>query len=250
VTGALVRGHARRDAAAPPQPSRHARFLPRLALLALEAGHEAVARAGAIGGERTGVYAAVGGLRVEWSDLALILGEQQGDGAGAWARGLDRMHPFWMLRCLSNNAQALLAADLGARGEGTTFGGATAGAQAIAAAARALGADAIDTAVVIAYDQDDAAALVLAGGGDALARVTAWSGADGEAGEPRPATVARVAARAGDAVAIETSACSAATALLQTIAGLERLGRGAASVVGVSTGPPGLAAAVRVEAVR
>jgi 3-oxoacyl-(acyl-carrier-protein) synthase len=135
-----------------------------------------------------------------------------------------------MLRNLSNNGHALLAADLGARGEGATFGGASSGAQAISAATRALIAGVIDAAVVVAYDtllnsegmadledrgllatdargapySDDAegvvpgeaaAAVVLAREGRALACICAASGADGEISEPRDTTIGRVAAR-------------------------------------------------------
>lgn len=218
-------------AAAPLDGSRHARFLGPLGLLALETAHEAVATAGITGSERVGVFAAVGGLRVEWSELVPVLAAQRDDGTGAWAAGLDRIHPFWMLRHLSNNAHALLSADLGARGEGATFGGATAGAQAIASAIRALDAETIDAAVVLAYDTlrgpesltdldargmlaigpraapyDEASAGYVAGeataavvlvrdGSNVLARVTAASGADGSPGEPNPATIARVASR-------------------------------------------------------
>lgn len=218
-------------AAAPAEASRHARFLGPLGLLALETAHEAVAHAGITGGERVGVFAAVGGLRVEWSELVPVLASQRDDGAGAWAAGLDRIHPFWMLRHLSNNAHALLSADLDARGEGATFGGATAGAQAIGSAIRALDAKTIDAAVVLAYDTlrgpesltdlaergmlatehraapyTDAASGYVAGEATAavvlvrdtakvLARVSAASGADGSPGEPSPATLARVASR-------------------------------------------------------
>ena len=80
------------------------------------------------------------------------LSRQSPDGAGAWQRGFQLLHPFWMLQNLSNNAQALAAQALGARGDGLTLGGANAGAQALAAAARALAAGAIDAAVVVGYD--------------------------------------------------------------------------------------------------
>jgi 3-oxoacyl-(acyl-carrier-protein) synthase len=205
--------------------SRHDRFLPRLPLLALEAAHEAARAAGITGGDRVGVFAGVGGLRVSWSELAPVLHEQRDDGAGAWARGLCRMHPFWMLRNLSNNGHALLAADLAARGEGATFGGATAGVQAIASAVRSLAAETIDVAIVVAYDTllapavgadvhvsgvpygeetgglapgEAAAALVLARGGRAIARIQAASTADGEPDEPLAQTLARAAARVVD----------------------------------------------------
>jgi hypothetical protein len=42
--------------------------------------------------------------------------------------------------------------DLALKGEGATFGGGNAGAQAIASASRALADDAIDAALVVAYD--------------------------------------------------------------------------------------------------
>jgi len=45
-----------------------------------------------------------------------------------------------------------LAQDIGARGDGVTFSGGNAGAQALAAAARALADGAVDVALVIAYD--------------------------------------------------------------------------------------------------
>ena len=218
-------------------PSRHGRFLARLPLLALEAAHEAVAQAGVTGitgitditgmpgmpgGDRIGVFAGVGGLRIEWSELRPALERQREDGEHAWTSGLDRIHPFWMLKNLSNNGHALLAADLGARGEGSTFGGATAGAQALTAASRALAANVIDVAVVVAYDTllapqvigdpgergapygdaaedarpgEAAAAVVLARAGHGLVRVTAASVADGQPDEPRDATIARVVAR-------------------------------------------------------
>jgi hypothetical protein len=57
-----------------------------------------------------------------------------------------------MLRYLSNNAHGIIAAELDARGEGATFGGPVAGAEALRAAIRALGAGAIDRALVVAYD--------------------------------------------------------------------------------------------------
>ncbi len=251
--------------------SRHARFLARLPLLALDAAHEAARGADLVGGDRVGVFAGVGGLRIDWDELAPILEEQHADGRDAWARGLCRVHPFWMLRNLSNNSHALLAADLGARGDGATFGGATAGAQAIAAASRALAAAAIDAAIVIAYDTllgpelasaatapgEAAAALVLGRGPRVLAQVSAASAADGEPGEPCPATLDAVAARAGardgDHVVRpeQIGAFGAATALVQAIAVGDLLRRRAlptSRAVCLSTGAPGLAAAMIVEA--
>lgn len=136
----------------PPREVRHRRFLPRLGLLALEAAGEAFAAAGAAGGERLALFSGCGGLRVAWDETLPALAGQREDGRGAWEAGLRSLHPFWLLRHLSNNAHALAAADLLARGEGATFGGATSGAQAIAAALRALDAGAADVAVVIAHD--------------------------------------------------------------------------------------------------
>jgi 3-oxoacyl-(acyl-carrier-protein) synthase len=132
--------------------TRHDRFVRRLGGHAIDAATE-VARAARLAPDiRLGLYAAVGGLRAHWDDMLPALVRQQGDGADAWALGLREIHPFWMLRHLSNNVHALVATDLGARGDGATYGGASAGGQAIAAASWALHAGAIDTAIVLAYD--------------------------------------------------------------------------------------------------
>ena len=132
--------------------TRHDRYLRRMGAVGLDVA-TAVARAAGLAPDlRTGLFAAVGGLRAHWDDLLPAFARQDDDGRDAWARGLREIHPFWMLRHLSNNAHALLAADLGARGDGATFGGANAGAQAIQSAAWALAAAAIDTAIVVGYD--------------------------------------------------------------------------------------------------
>src|SRR5690606_11444790 len=91
-------------------------------------------------------------LRAHWNEIMPALAGQRDDLAAAWSRGLKDLHPFWMLRHLSNNAHALLAQDIQARGEGVTFAGANAGAQALCAAARALADGAIDAALVMGYD--------------------------------------------------------------------------------------------------
>src|SRR5262249_1338391 len=152
---------------------------------------------------------------------------------GAWERGLRLLHPFWMLHHLSNNAHALLSIDAGARGEGATYGGANAGAQALEAATRALDDGAVGTALAVAYHSlvapetlvdlaprgavgtgapyeedargfvpgEAAAALVLerqAGGGLAAVRLRAATAADGSSGPPAAATLA-AAARAASA---------------------------------------------------
>src|SRR5262249_5307931 len=90
--------------------------------------------------------------RAGWEEVAPALAGQADDGEHAFERGLRLLHPFWMLRYLSNNAHAILAAALRATGEGVTFGGEGAGASAIAAAARSAAAGAADTCLVIAYD--------------------------------------------------------------------------------------------------
>ena len=135
-----------------PKPSPHARVLGRLALLALEVAREALADAGAQNGPRLGLFSAMGGLRAHWNDIMPALSEQQADLTDSWNRGFKKLHPFWMLQHLSNNAHALLAQDIGARGDGVTFSGGNAGAQALAAAARALATNAVDVALIVAYD--------------------------------------------------------------------------------------------------
>jgi 3-oxoacyl-[acyl-carrier-protein] synthase II len=135
-----------------PRRSPHGRVLRRMGLFALEVGHEALADAGCGRGPRLGLFAAMGGLRAHWNDIMPALARQTPDLADSWNRGFKDLHPFWMLQHLSNNAHALLAQDVDARGEGVTFSGSNAGAQALAAAARALEAGAVDAALVIAYD--------------------------------------------------------------------------------------------------
>jgi 3-oxoacyl-[acyl-carrier-protein] synthase I len=139
-----------------PAPGRNERFLDRLGLLALEAGREALAGAGLAPGdprlERTALFAATGGLRPRWDDLVGALARQREGGDRAWDRGLAQLHPFWMLQHLSNNVHALLSIDLQIRGDGATFAGATASAEALCAAVRALEAGTVDAALVVAHD--------------------------------------------------------------------------------------------------
>lgn len=135
-----------------PAKSRNERFLRRMGLYGLEVAQEAFDSAGIAGGPRYGLFTGVGGLRAHWDDMLPALANQHDTGEDAWRRGLEDVHPYWMLRHLSNNAHALASAELGLRGDGATFGGATGGAQAIAAATRALHDDAIDAALVVAYD--------------------------------------------------------------------------------------------------
>ena len=268
-----------------PARSKHARFLRRMALHAIDAAGEALtaaAAAGVVTGPRVGLYAAVGGLRAHWDDIMAALARQRDDGADAWARGLGTIHPFWMLRHLSNNAHALLAADSGARGDGATFGGASAGAQALAAAIRALAAGAVDAAIVVAYDSllepetlvelgaregDDvvpgeaAAALVLVAADDprgaGRVRVRAATGADGERGRPADRTVAAAVDRVTVGVAAATpldvvgamGELGAAASPVQAIALAELIGRGGhgARAAATATGAPGLVGAIVVE---
>jgi 3-oxoacyl-[acyl-carrier-protein] synthase II len=214
-----------------------------MGLFGLEAAHEAFQQARAHGceasGERLGIFCGYGGLRAHWDDMMEALSGQQLEQGGTWERGLKRIHPYWMLKHLSNNAHALLAADLSARGDGATYGGATAGAQALSAAIRALEAGSIDVALVFAYDSllepetlvdlaargatttgelanlaapydihargfvpgEAAAALVLQrpGTGGALASLAAANGADGHTSEPATETLAAVASRLAQA---------------------------------------------------
>jgi len=149
-------GYACRWAAAiggDPAPSRHQRFLRRMSAFALEVALEAVRAAQpAARDARLGLYFGYGGLRAHWNDMMPALAQQAPDAARAWERGLYLLHPFWMLQHLSNNAHALAATELGARGDGLLLAGANGGAQALAAAARALACRAVDAAVVVAYD--------------------------------------------------------------------------------------------------
>jgi 3-oxoacyl-(acyl-carrier-protein) synthase len=135
-----------------PARTRNSRFLRRMGLFGLEVAIEALAASGVAGGARTGLFSGVGGLRAHWDDMIAGFANQRDDGERMWERGLCNVHPYWMLRHLSNNVHALASAELDLRGEGATFGGANGGAQAIAAAIRALHDGAIDAAVVVAYD--------------------------------------------------------------------------------------------------
>ncbi len=135
-----------------PAHSRQARFLGRMGLYGLEVAAEALAASGIAGGPRIGVFCGVGGLRAHWEDMMAAFSNQDDAGERMWERGLKDIHPYWMLRHLSNNVHALASATLKLRGEGATFGGANAGTQAIASASRALADGAIDAALVIAYD--------------------------------------------------------------------------------------------------
>ncbi|QRN92950.1 hypothetical protein JRI60_27475 [Archangium violaceum] len=135
-----------------PSRSREGRFLRRMGRFTLEVAREAAEQAGVRGGDRVGLFAGFGGLRAHWEEMMPALERQAPDGREAWKRGLEGLHPFWMLQHLSNNAHALVSVALKARGEGMTFGGANAGAQALASAQRALAAGAVDVAIVLTED--------------------------------------------------------------------------------------------------
>ena len=140
------------DITGEPDMVRHRRFLRRMGMFAVEVAIEAMARAGLSGGDRVGLFFGYGGLRAHWNDMMPAFEHQRSDGDDSWNKGLSLLHPFWMLQHLSNNAHALAAQELGARGEGATYGGANAGAQALAAAIRSLAAGAVDAALVVGYD--------------------------------------------------------------------------------------------------
>src|SRR5262249_39546642 len=134
----------------------HRRFLDRMGLFGVEVAREALAmaegRAGAVAAERLGLFCAVGGLRVGGNELLPALAGHRADGEGAWGPVFRGLRAFWMLKPLSNSAHALISVEVRALGEGTTFGGAVAGAEAVAAAARAIEDGAVDRALVVAYD--------------------------------------------------------------------------------------------------
>lgn len=141
------------DIAGEPAASPHDRILRRVGRFAYHAAREALTMADAACGRRLGLFAGVGGLRAHWDDMMPAFANQSDDlRTDSWKRGFRRIHPYWMLQHLSNNTHALLSRDVDARGEGVTFGGANAGAQALAAAGRALWDGAIDAALVVACD--------------------------------------------------------------------------------------------------
>jgi 3-oxoacyl-[acyl-carrier-protein] synthase II len=137
-----------------PAAGRHRRFLDRLGLHALEVGLEALDATGLRPGDprldRVGLFVGTAGPRPRWEEMLAAFSGARAD--GPWACGLEKLHPFWMLQHLTNNAHALLSMEAGIRGEGATFGGGIAGAEAVLAATRALEAGAVDVALVVAYD--------------------------------------------------------------------------------------------------
>lgn len=237
-----------------PQRSPDARYLSRMALLGMEAARELPATDRA-----AGVFVGMGGLRALWDDLLVALHDQQPDGADLWARGFGRVHPWWMLRHLSNNAHALLAMERQATGEGATFAGENAGAQALTGAIRTIRAGRLDRAIVVAYDTLLQPEILLEGmlsrrfdgGGAGEAAVALLIGA-GAAGGPEISAQAGLeigdaaGGAAGDAAPFDADRafgqCGAAAALLQLV-GMTGLGPGAWRAAG-GPGPLGLSARV------
>lgn len=149
--------------APPPTPSAgpHVRLLAPQSVPAWDAAAELLRRVERPAAERTGLYFGYGGLRVPWAELAPALAHQRPDAAGAWERGLRGLHPFWMLRNLSNGLPGLLAAEFRITGDGVTTAGATAGVAALVSAIRALEAGVVDAALVVAADDLTAPEVVL-----------------------------------------------------------------------------------------
>lgn len=249
-----------------PARSRNARFLRRMGLFGCEVAAEALASSGLAGGSRVGLFSGVGGLRVHWEDMITAFVAQRDDGERMWERGFKDVHPYWMLRHLSNNVHALASVDLDLRGEGATFGGGNGGAQAIASASRALHDGAVDAALVVAYDtllEPETLAELAARGstivpGEAAAAIVLVRE---RAGFPRlrardtggPGALARCAAFAdglyddGSIVAAMGS-LGAATAVVQAIALAEIVRTNVPRAMALATSAPQLASAVIVEA--
>lgn len=216
---------------ADPPAGRHARFLDRLGLHALDAGLEALAAAKlSAASDRIGLFVGTSGLRPRWDEMRAALSGPSA--AGPWEAGLRKLHPFWMLQHLSNNMHALLSMEAGIRGEGATFGGAVSGAEALQAATRALHANAVDAALVVAYDEA-VAAMVLARPGELtreLGHIEVSSGVDGN---PQPS-----------ADEIENS--GAATSVVQAVSWLRRTAAPGSAVL-LSNATQGFVSVVRVE---
>jgi 3-oxoacyl-(acyl-carrier-protein) synthase len=206
-----------------PARSRNSRFLRRMGLFGLEVAIEALAASGVAGGARTGLFSGVGGLRAHWDDMIAGFANQRDDGERMWERGLCNVHPYWMLRHLSNNVHALASAELDLRGEGATFGGANGGAQALASAIRALHDGAIDAAVVVAYDSllepETLVELAARGGGATLASL------DGLVAPYTPGANGFVPGEAAAALVLVRERAGAPTIAVRDAAGPDALAR-------------------------
>ncbi len=137
-----------------PGATPHRRFLKRIGVSALESATEAfqpLAQRG-FNPDRVGLFFSYGGLRADWDEMRNSLIHQQKNGDQCWNRGLKDLHPFWILKHLSNNAHAITAQHLKICGEGVTLGGLNAGAQALATAMNSLRIGAVDQALVVSHD--------------------------------------------------------------------------------------------------
>lgn len=224
-----------------PARSRNSRFLRRMGMFGLEVALEALGASGVGGGARTGLFSGVGGLRAHWDDMIAAFAGQRDDGERMWERGLSNVHPYWMLRHLSNNVHALASAELDLRGEGATYGGANGGAQALASAIRALHDGAIDAAVVVAYDsllEPETLVELAARGGATLA------GADALAAPYTPGANGFVPGEAAAALVLVRERAAAPAIAVRETAGPDALARcmalatGAGLVDGVAHGSP------------
>jgi hypothetical protein len=215
----------------PSAPGPHVRFLAPQVLPAWDAATELLARVTRPAPERTALFFGYGGLRAPWDELAPALADQRPDGAQAWERGLKNLHPFWMLRNLSNGLPGLLAPAHALLGDGVTTAGPDAGVQALAAAIRSLRAGACDAALVVGADSLLAPEVLL----DRATRgVAGVPGAGGAAlwlvrGEDAPAAP-RVEARARPGPHLDlrpaTGELGAATALVELALGAWVLAEG------------------------
>jgi malonyl-ACP decarboxylase len=227
---------------APAPVPKHRRFLTPFLAMSIQTALEAARRAGCRGGPRVALFAAVGGLKVAWPEILPAFQKISPDGVGAWDQGLRELHPFWLLKHLSNNAHALASAGLEAQGEGATFGGANAGAQALCAALRCLADGAADVAIVMAADsllgpealvELEAASLLCRGALDGLASPYDAGAAGFVPGEATAALVLEPEARA--------AAAGRALALLSAAEGADGAaglpGRGLLTRLAAEVGP-------------
>lgn len=137
-----------------PKPSKQSRFLKRMGLFALETAHEVFQKVdlNQYDRHRVGIFFGYGGLRADWNEMRSALIRQNANTEACWDQGLSTLHPFWILKHLSNNAHALVAEEHKIKGEGVTFGGLNSGVQALVSAQLALQEGAIEAALVLTHD--------------------------------------------------------------------------------------------------
>lgn len=138
----------------PTKPAPYNKYLKRNSMLAVNVAKEAFKPYldHPIAGERTGLFVGYGGLRADWSEMKHALYKQDANSNDCWEKGLTDLHPFWILKHLSNGAHAIIAEELKIFGEGITLGGMNSGVQALASAIAALRARTIDRALVVTHD--------------------------------------------------------------------------------------------------